>query len=475
VLLLLAVPLGRWWDAPPFGRVEWSWGGLAAGIAATAPLLVALRWGLATRWPPAVRFARMVEERIAPLFAEARPADLVLLALLAGVAEEALFRGVIQGALQARLPAAPAIVLAALLFGVAHWISATYAVLATLVAVYLGVLLELSGNLLAPMVTHALYDAVALALLARVKPDPAPFVRGTASSASRQHAPDSPARRPPGPGASLAPSRSGTRGGPMTVVDTYAPGRFCWTDLGTSDPADAKRFYTGLFGWTIEDRPMGNGAVYTMLFSGGRSVAALYQQDPQQQAMGIPPNWLSYISVESADRSAELARTLGGTVLMDAFDVLDVGRMAMIQDPTGAVVALWEARTHHGAGVIEEPNTLAWNELETGDTPRAATFYTGLLGWTAEASRYGETDYTVFRQGEGMAGGMMAIPAEWGPVPPHWLVYFAVNDCDAAAAEATRLGGTVTSPPMDISGVGRFAVIRDPQGAVFAVIRFTDS
>ncbi|HEU5040241.1 MAG TPA: VOC family protein, partial [Gemmatimonadales bacterium] len=154
----------------------------------------------------------------------------------------------------------------------------------------------------------------------------------------------------------------------MAVVDTYAPGRFCWVDLGTSDTAAAKGFYTGLFGWTVEDRPMGNGAFYTMLFSGGRSVAALYQQDPQQQAMGIPPNWLSYICVESADRSAELAGKLGGTVLMDAFDVLDVGRMAMIQDPTGAVVALWEPRTHQGAEMVEEPNTLAWNELETGDT-----------------------------------------------------------------------------------------------------------
>ena len=474
-LLLLALPLGRWWDAPPFGRLEWSWGGLAAGIAATAPLLVALRWGLTTRWPPAARFVRVVEERVAPLFAGARPADLLLLALLAGVAEEALFRGVIQEALQARLPTAPAILLAALLFGVAHWINATYAVLATLVAVYLGILLDVSGNLLAPITAHALYDALALALLARVKPTPAPFVRGTGRSTSHRHAPDAPARWPPGPGASLPPSRSGTRGGSMAAVDTYAPGRFCWADLGTSDTADAKRFYTGLFGWTFEDRPMGNGAVYTMLFSGGRSVAALYQQDAQQQAMGIPPNWLSYISVESADRSAELVRTLGGTVLMDAFDVLDVGRMAMIQDPTGAVVALWEARAHHGAEVVEEPNTLAWNELETGDTAKAASFYGGLLGWAAEGSRYGEIDYTIFRQGERMAGGMMAIPAEWGPVPPHWLVYFAVSDCDAAAAEATRLGGSVTSPPMDIPGVGRFALIRDPQGAVFAVIRFAEA
>jgi predicted enzyme related to lactoylglutathione lyase len=261
----------------------------------------------------------------------------------------------------------------------------------------------------------------------------------------------------------------------MTVVETYAPGRFCWADLGTSDPADAKRFYTGLFGWTVEDRPIGNGAFYSMLLSGGRSVAALYQQDAQQQAMGIPPNWLSYISVESVDRSAEQAARLEGTVLMEPFDVLDVGRMAIIQDPTGAVVALWEPRSHHGAELIEEPGTLAWNELETTDPARAATFYAGLLGWTAEQAAYGEVEYTLFKQGEQMNGGMMAIPPEWGAVPPHWLVYFAVADCDATAASVEGLGGTVTLPPTDVPGIGRFAMIRDPQGAVFAVIRFHDA
>ena len=261
----------------------------------------------------------------------------------------------------------------------------------------------------------------------------------------------------------------------MTVVDTYAPGRFCWVDLGTSDTADAKRFYTGLFGWTVEDRPIGNGAYYTMLFSHGRSVAALYQQDTQQQATGVPPHWLSYISVESADRTAEQVRGLGGTVLDDPFDVLDVGRMAVIQDPTGAVVALWEPRRHQGAEVVDEPSALAWNELETTDPVRAATFYSGLLGWEAERARYGEVDYTLFKQGERMKGGMMAIQPEWGPVPPHWLVYFGVTDCDASAATAERLGGTVSVPPTDVPSVGRFAMLRDPQGAVFAVIKFAEA
>lgn len=258
----------------------------------------------------------------------------------------------------------------------------------------------------------------------------------------------------------------------MAVVATHAPGRFCWVDLGTTDTADAKRFYAGLFGWSFEDRPIGNGQFYTMLFSGGKSVAALYQQDAQQQAMGIPPTWLSYISVESADRAAERTRTLGGTVLMDPFDVLDVGRMAMIQDPTGAVVALWEPRKHRGAELVGEPNSLAWNELATTATGRAAEFYAGLLGWGAELQQYGPIQYTVFRQGNELSGGMLAIAPEWGPVPPHWLAYFAVADCDATVAEAERLGGSVQTPAQDIPGVGRFAMLHDPQGAAFAVIRF---
>jgi uncharacterized protein len=258
----------------------------------------------------------------------------------------------------------------------------------------------------------------------------------------------------------------------MTLVETHAAGRFCWVDLGTSDAADAKRFYTGLFGWAFEDRPMGEGAFYTMLFLNGKSVAALYQQDAQQQAMGIPPNWLSYISVESADRAAERTAALGGTVLMEPFDVLDVGRMAMIQDPTGAVVALWEARTHRGAELVEEPNTLCWNELATSDTARAGEFYSGLLGWGRERQQYGPLDYTIFRQGDRMSGGMMAIQHDSGSVPPHWLVYFAVEDCEVTVARAEQLGGAVQMPPSDIPDVGRFAIIRDPQGAAFAVIRF---
>jgi uncharacterized protein len=254
----------------------------------------------------------------------------------------------------------------------------------------------------------------------------------------------------------------------MPVIDTYAPGTFCWADLGSPDAAAAKRFYTALFSLTAEDRPMGPGAFYTMLTVDGRSVAALYQQEPAPA--GTTPQWLSYISVASVNESAQRAKGLGGAVLMDAFDVLDVGRMAMVQDPTGAVVALWEPRRHAGAGLAGEPNAICWNELATTDTERAGAFYASLFGWSIETRPMGAGTYTTFTDSGAPRGGMMSIAPEWGPVPPHWKVYFAVTDCEGQTTLAQSLGGTVRLPPTDAAGVGRYSVLADPHGAVFAVI-----
>lgn len=171
-LVLLALGLGRWIGIAPFADLEWTWRGLAWGIGATAPLLLGLAWCLHTTAPPVVRLVRLVEQRLAPLFAGSGPVTVVLIAVAAGVGEEALFRGVVQPALAAHTPIAIAVLLTGLLFGAAHWITPTYALLASIVGSYLGALFMLSGNLLAPVVAHALYDVVALAVLVRVKPAP---------------------------------------------------------------------------------------------------------------------------------------------------------------------------------------------------------------------------------------------------------------------------------------------------------------
>jgi predicted enzyme related to lactoylglutathione lyase len=257
----------------------------------------------------------------------------------------------------------------------------------------------------------------------------------------------------------------------MQETTKYAPGTFCWVELGTTDGEAAKKFYTGLFDWDFTDNPIGPGMVYTMLKLSGKDVGALYKMPPEMTAQGIPPHWLSYVSVTNVDESTAKAKELGATVMKDPFDVSDVGRMSVIQDPTGAVFALWQAGTHTGAGVTNVPNSFCWNELGTRDTAKAGDFYTGLFGWGKNVQQMGPMTYTSFMNGERPAGGMYEPPPEMGNVPPHWLAYFAVDDTDAKVQKATELGGKTIAPPMDIPGTGRFAIIQDPQGAAFGIIK----
>jgi predicted enzyme related to lactoylglutathione lyase len=259
----------------------------------------------------------------------------------------------------------------------------------------------------------------------------------------------------------------------MPTVDKHPPGFFCWIELATTDTARAKAFYNGLFGWQPKDIPMGPDSFYTLLQIDGKDVAALHAMDDDQRKQGIPPHWLEYVAVASADDTAARARSLGGTVLAEPFDVFDVGRMAVLQDPTGAVIAIWQAKTHIGARIVGELHTLAWSDLSTRNKPKAQEFYVKLFGWQARNQEAGPHQYTeIHHQGKGI-GGMMEIDPAWGNVPPHWMPYFPVAHCDTSVAKAQSLGASVTVPPRDIEHVGRFSVLRDPQGAVFAVIQLT--
>jgi uncharacterized protein len=249
------------------------------------------------------------------------------------------------------------------------------------------------------------------------------------------------------------------------------PGTFCWVELATSDDAAAKTFYTQLFGWTFDEHQMGPGMVYTMLKLDGKDVAGLYKLMPDQEAQGVPPNWLSYVSVTDADEAANKAKTEGATILKEPFDVFTLGRMAVIQDPTGAVFALWQAKDNKGSAVFNVPGALTWNELMTNDTKKAGDFYSTVFGWTRDVQNFGPLEYTMFNNGDRPNGGMLQITPEMGPIPPNWLAYFAVDDCDAKAQKAAELGGQIMKPADDIPGVGRFAVLIDPQGAAFAIIK----
>ena len=255
----------------------------------------------------------------------------------------------------------------------------------------------------------------------------------------------------------------------MTTMDGFAPGRFCWVELGTSDQAAAKEFYSGLFGWKPEDQPMGPGLFYTLLKQGGRDAGALYDLRPDQK--GVPPHWMIYVAVASADDAAKKAASLGAKTIVPPFDVMDHGRMAVLEDPTGAHFSVWEARKNKGLGVVDEAGAFCWGELATKDPAKAEPFYRGLFGWGTKGDPKGA--YTEWTHGGQSIGGMMPLAPEWGDVPPHWGVYFQVNDCDAAVARAKGLGAKAVVEPTNIPGTGRFALLADPQGATFSVVTLT--
>ena len=254
----------------------------------------------------------------------------------------------------------------------------------------------------------------------------------------------------------------------MPTRDSYAQGTPNWVDLQTSDQAAAKAFYTHLFGWLYDDQPMPDGQVYSMAVLRGHQVAAIAPQPPELAAAGAPPMWNTYLAVDSADEATARAEAAGGTVAMAPFDVMDAGRMSFVLDPSGAAVALWQANKHIGATLVNEPGTLNWNELITSDQGVFA-FYTAVAGLTAAVEDMGDGQpYAVFKAGEAPVGGSM-LPQATG-VPNHWHVYFGTDHADAAAATAAEQGGTVIVPPFD-TPVGRIAVLSDPQGAVFSVIK----
>lgn len=250
------------------------------------------------------------------------------------------------------------------------------------------------------------------------------------------------------------------------------PGEFNWADLMTTDQEGAKRFYEDLFGWTSEDVPAGDQGVYTMFFADDDVVCGCGEYGPDQKEQGMPPVWQPYVTVTDVDATAALAKDLGGTIVMPPMDVMDAGRMAMGQDPAGAFFAVWQDGNHTGATRFDDPVSITWVELATDDTAACEAFYSGLFGWTAESAEFGGTLYTTFRNGEEPAAGMYDKTGVLSDeVPPSWTVYFGVADTDSVLARAEALGGSVVAPAMDLEGVGRFAVVGDPQGGVFAVLQ----
>lgn len=257
----------------------------------------------------------------------------------------------------------------------------------------------------------------------------------------------------------------------MAEFSSHVPGTFSWPELATTDQKAAVAFYRSLFGWDLKEMPISDGEMYSMFTLRGKEVAAAYTMRPEERQTGAPPHWNLYVTVANVDETVKKAEGLGAKVFAPPFEVMDAGRMAVLQDPTGAVFQVWQARQHIGAKILGEPGALVWTELTTRDTTRAESFYIALFGWTAKHSSPGSPmEYTEFHN-QGKPGvGMMAMPSQVPPqVPSYWMPYFQVANCDASTDKAKQLGATPMMGPQDIPGTGRFAILTDPQGAMFAL------
>jgi predicted enzyme related to lactoylglutathione lyase len=257
----------------------------------------------------------------------------------------------------------------------------------------------------------------------------------------------------------------------MPEMTEYQPGMPSWVDVATHDLEKTVAFYTALFGWEAHQAPQPEAGGYTMFTLDGKYVAGAGPLMSEKQ----PPTWSIYFNVIEAD--ATFARVVGngGTAIMEPLDVLDVGRTAVFADPDGAVFSVWEPKAHLGAQLIWEPNTFGWTELWTRHPVRALEFYPEVFGWTAQTHGAPPQEYTEWQvDGRSIAGMLEMGPEIPAAVPPHWLIYFVADDCDALVAKAEGLGATTVMPPMDIEP-GRFAVLSDPTSANFAVIKMGKS
>jgi predicted enzyme related to lactoylglutathione lyase len=253
------------------------------------------------------------------------------------------------------------------------------------------------------------------------------------------------------------------------TVKHFPQGTFSWADVTSSDIASTKKFLTGLFGWTSEDRPTTPGKPdYTMFYLDGKVVAGagpVFQQ-------GMHAYWSSYVTVDNVDEMAAKAEKLGGKVVMPAMDVMDAGRMVGVQDPCGATVFLWQPKRTIGAEVVNTPGAMSWNELYVKDVETAKKFYEELFGWT-----YG-TDpanpvYTTIKNNGRSNGGIMPILPEMAMMPPQWMVYFTVKNLDESLAKVKELGGKVWDTK-DIS-VGKIGIISEPSGAGMILMEMSPS
>jgi len=252
----------------------------------------------------------------------------------------------------------------------------------------------------------------------------------------------------------------------------HAPGTPCWFDLLSPDAEAAAAFYAQLFGWTYDVSGPEEGRYHTAMVD-GRPAAGIGQR---QEGTHAPSAWTVHLAAGDVAAMADRVTELGGSVLNEPAEVRGLGHLAIVQDPGGAVFGLWQPLTHQGFGVTHQHGTMGWCEVNVPDGEAAKAFYAELMG--AEARRLRSdavpTVYYVLWKDDEAVAGILEMTAERQGVPPHWVPYFEVADCDAVARAAEQAGGTVSVQPFDTE-YGRIAVVTDPFGAVFSVNQTTAS
>ena len=247
----------------------------------------------------------------------------------------------------------------------------------------------------------------------------------------------------------------------------YAPGTPSWIDLSTSDLDTAKSFYASVFGWEVDDQPTDQGGTYAMASRNGKAVAGLMPQMPELAEQGAPSAWNTYVTVADADAAVSAAEGAGGTIHSPVMEVMEAGRMAVLGDPTGGVCCVWEPKDHIGAELVNEHGTLTWTDLATTDQGAASAFYSQVFGWDSQEVAGDMGTGTMYM----LDGAPIASANDThGGAPPHWAVYFAVDDCDACLEAVTANGGSLMGPAMD-TPPGRMGFAQDPTGAHFNVIQ----
>jgi len=263
----------------------------------------------------------------------------------------------------------------------------------------------------------------------------------------------------------------------MPVRIDFEPGEFCWIDLVAHDLEAAASWYAGLFDWShfMMDSP-GEAPPYAFFQKGEAVIGGLGEMNDEMKQLGIPPMWNSYIATDDCEALEAKVKEAGGTVTVPTMDVPGHGKLAFFMDPEGGSFAAWQTTTKDSQGVlIGDPGSLSWNELMTRDSKRAQEFYKQVAGWDFSPMPMGDVDYTMIKLGDKDAGGIMPMEGpQFEGIPAHWLVYFAVDDCEATAKRAQATGGRINVPPTPIP-VGKFSVLADPQGAVFCVIELTQA